>query len=102
MARRGNPLQNKGKIITDDEHKWLVSEYDKYKNLSYGTIHTKKDWYEFMAKKFKVHPRTIMYHVDKNINTSQKEHGRQKRTSSLRQRQMRKDKKKMKGGKRNE
>ena len=80
---------NRGKIITTEEHAWLVSEYNKYKNTSYGTIHTKKDWYIFMAQKFKVHPRTIMYHVEKKINESQKEYGRQKRTSTIKQNQLR-------------
>ena len=82
---------HRGRKLSTKDAEWLKAEYKKYKNVTYGTFHTKTEWYKFMAEKFDVHPRTIMYHVEKNINRMQKDAARKVRLDTETQVRLRKE-----------
>ena len=81
---------NRGRKLTSADVEFLKKEFKKYKNTSYGVRHSKQEWYRFMAEKFDVHPRTIMYHVEPKINEAQKQAGRKIRLSTERQKMLKK------------
>ena len=80
----------KGRKLSEKDIKYLKSKFKTYKNTKYGVYKSKQQWFRYMAEKFDVHPRTIMYHVEPKINEMQKKAGRKVRLSTEKQNELRK------------